>query len=50
MDVFCHHIYEYKKGLRDLVLHTAPKSEGKRIVEKLEQEEIQNKMKPVTWN
>lgn len=23
MDVFRHHIYEYKKGLRNLVLHTA---------------------------
>lgn len=22
MKVFCHHIYEYKKGLRNLVLHT----------------------------
>jgi hypothetical protein len=22
MSVFCHHIYEYKKGLRNLVLHT----------------------------
>lgn len=24
MTVFCHHIYEYKKGLRNLVLHTLP--------------------------
>lgn len=24
MMVFCHHIYEYKKGLRNLVLHTLP--------------------------
>jgi hypothetical protein len=22
MKVFCHHIYEYKKGLRNLILHT----------------------------
>ncbi|MBN1533324.1 MAG: DUF2023 family protein [Spirochaetes bacterium] len=22
MKVFCHHIYEYRKGLRDLILHT----------------------------
>ena len=24
MKVLCHHIYEYKKGLRNLVLHTMP--------------------------
>lgn len=24
MNIFCHHIYEYKKGLRNLVLHTLP--------------------------
>ncbi len=24
MTVFCHHIYEYQKGLRNLVLHTLP--------------------------
>lgn len=22
MQIFCHHIYEYKKGLRNLILHT----------------------------
>ena len=25
MDAFKHHIYEYKKGVRDLFLHTLPK-------------------------
>ncbi len=24
MNVFCHHVYEYRKGLRNLVLHTLP--------------------------
>ncbi len=27
MEVFRHHIYEYKKGLRSLILHTAPASD-----------------------
>ncbi len=26
MEVFRHHLYEYQKGLRNLVLHTAPES------------------------
>jgi len=21
-EIFCHHIYEYRKGLRNLILHT----------------------------
>ena len=29
MKVLCHHIYEYKKGLRNLVLHTMKTSELK---------------------
>ncbi len=27
MEVFRHHLYEYQKGLRSLVLHTAPEEE-----------------------
>jgi hypothetical protein len=36
MQVFCHHVYEYLKGLRGLILHTTVKSEEKTIKEKLE--------------
>lgn len=40
MDVFLHHIYEYKKGLRRMVLHTAPASERYAITQKLDTLEI----------
>lgn len=33
MNVFRHHIYEYKKGLRNLILHTA-KAENRSKIEK----------------
>ena len=33
LHVFCHHIYEYKKGLRNLVL-TTEKAENKDVIEK----------------
>jgi hypothetical protein len=36
MDLFSHHLYEYKKGLRRLVLHTTPKSTQEVIEHKLE--------------
>lgn len=35
MTVFCHHIYEYKKGLRNLVLHTLPLSARTDVERKL---------------
>jgi hypothetical protein len=35
MKVLCHHIYEYKKGLRNLVLHTMCSSDVKLAEEKL---------------
>lgn len=35
MKVLCHHIYEYKKGLRNLVLHTMSSSEVAMAEEKL---------------
>jgi hypothetical protein len=35
MEIFLHHIYEYKKGLRRMVLHTAPAQHRIKIVEKL---------------
>ena len=34
--IFVHHIYEYNKGLRKMVLYTGPVSEKIRIIEKLE--------------
>lgn len=40
MDVLCHHIYEYNKGLRNLVLHTAPFADSKNIEKKLRTEGI----------
>ena len=40
MEVFRHHIYEFKKGLRNLILHTAPKSDVPEIVRMLESQGI----------
>jgi hypothetical protein len=40
MKVLCHHIYEYKKGLRDLVLHTLHPDELDEAVEKLRRSNI----------
>ncbi len=35
MEIFCHHIYEFRKGIRDLVLYTAPEPMRTRIEHKL---------------
>ena len=35
MEIFLHHIYEYKKGLRRMVLHTAPARHRNKISDKL---------------
>ena len=40
MRVFSHHLYEYSKGLRRLILHTARAEHQERIIEKLEQKKI----------
>ncbi|WP_022851678.1 DUF2023 family protein [Limisalsivibrio acetivorans] len=40
MQVFCHHLYEYKKGLRSLILHTAQSVHKKAMVSKLEKNGI----------
>jgi hypothetical protein len=40
MQVFAHHLYEYKKGLRRLVLHTAYSENEASIVEKLKRRNI----------
>jgi hypothetical protein len=40
MDVFNHHIYEYKRGLRNLILHTTNIIDQKRVEERLKKEKI----------
>ena len=40
MTIFCHHIYEYKKGLRNLVLHTMPGTTRASVETKLKQRGI----------
>ncbi len=40
MEVFIHHIYEYQKGIRNLILHTTDKSNIEIIKEKLNAENI----------
>ncbi len=50
MKVFCHHIYEYKKGLRNLILHTMASSDVPLAIKKLEANAIQYLVQPVTDN
>ncbi len=38
--VFCHHIYEYKKGLRNLILTTEKSKYKDAIVQRLERENV----------
>ena len=40
MQVFLHHIYEYQKGLRNLILHTLSKSFETQAIERLEKLKI----------
>jgi len=40
MKVFCHHIYEYKKGLRNLILHTMSASDVELALKKLNANKI----------
>ncbi|MGN0837913.1 MAG: DUF2023 family protein [Pyramidobacter sp.] len=40
MEVFRHHVYEFKKGLRNLILHTAPARDVPEIVRILKSEGI----------
>jgi len=40
MRVLTHHIYEYEKGLRSLVLHTLPSSMQEEAVERLRRRNI----------
>lgn len=40
MTVFCHHLYEYEKGLRNLILHTTNIKVKQLIIRRLEKKEI----------
>ncbi len=40
LQVFCHHIYEFKKGLRNLVLATESAASRQSIEERLKKEQI----------
>jgi hypothetical protein len=48
MNVFYHHIYEYKKGLRNLVLHTLDASFREQVEKKLQQQGISYIIRYVT--
>ena len=48
MQVLFHHIYEYKKGLRHLVLHTLNASFRERAEKRLQQQEIDYVVREVT--
>ena len=50
MGIFVHHIYEFKKGLRNLVLCTIDKLLKERIVSRLKREEIDYLIYPVGDN
>lgn len=40
MEVLIHHIYEFEKGLRNLILHTTSKSLREKIEDKLQRKKI----------
>ncbi|MBS2100445.1 DUF2023 family protein [Carboxylicivirga linearis] len=50
MRVFCHHIYEYKKGLRNLILHTMASKDVDLAIKKLESNGIDYLIQPVSVN
>ena len=47
MEVFNHHIYEYKKGVRKMILHTFPISKKSVAIEKLERSNIAYFIQPL---
>ena len=47
MEVFNHHLYEYKKGLRDLVLQTCCRDIGYDIICKLEHHNVEYLIYPL---
>ena len=48
--VFLHHIYEYKKGLRNLILHTTSRDNEDKIRERLDREQIAYLIYPLGKN
>ncbi|MCG8581723.1 MAG: DUF2023 family protein [Bacteroidales bacterium] len=48
MKVFCHHIYEYKKGLRNLILHTMAAKDVAQAIKKLNANNIDYLIQQVT--
>ncbi len=48
MEVFSHHLYEYRKGLRRMVLHTTSTMHRDSITAKLKKREISYIIHPVT--
>jgi len=50
MEVFRHHLYEYRKGLRNLILHTTHRSFRARIIKKLEKEGVDYIIQPINDN
>ncbi|HOO63589.1 MAG TPA: DUF2023 family protein [Synergistaceae bacterium] len=45
--VFCHHVYEYEKGVRSLILHTGRREELPLIMSKLRKRKIPHVIYPV---
>lgn len=50
MKVFYHHIYEYEKGIRNLILHTLPKSDQEIVEKKLNARDIAYLIRQVDEN
>lgn len=48
MQVFYHHVYEYEKGLRDLILHTTATADLDEIKKVLERKEIKHTIQFLT--
>ncbi|MBQ9469413.1 MAG: DUF2023 family protein [Bacteroidales bacterium] len=48
MEVLIHHIYEYKKGLRNLVLHTMPQASLDEAERRLRQQNIAYMVQPLS--
>lgn len=46
--ILCHHVYEYRKGLRNLVLHTMKNSEREAAEALLRREQIDYIVQPVS--
>lgn len=47
MEIFYHHIYEYQKGIRNLVLHSTARTNTKMMISKLNYEGISYLILPV---